>query len=121
MEVNLLRKKTGLLPICLLLVLAANPLPFDLFDVSGRTKRGTLFSIPKTGQGGAFLNLTTSSKLAAAAKAANCNQKFATTNVVSGVVVYFVTPENKYGALLFNATETDFTDPFFNVSIKTQQ
>jgi hypothetical protein len=56
-----------------------------------------------------------------AAKGANPNQKATAVGILTGTVVYFVTPEYKYGALLFNSTDVDATGVFWNVSIKIQQ
>ena len=97
--------------------LAADPLPFDRYDLGSWTKRATLFSKPKKGN----LNdlnskLNTSAKIEEAAKDAGLDQTIIPADDVAafssplaaGQFIYFVTPEGKYGVILIQSVAKDY-------------
>ncbi len=102
--------------------LNATPLPYIVDDISAWTKRATLFSAPVNNHASTFNNtLTTGSKIEMEAKKRSINLLSVTADIRVGNVVYFLTPEGKYGALLFNAITTNYDGaPFVNVSVKYQ-
>ena len=102
--------------------------PFPLYDISTWTKRETLFSNPIANATNTFLlNLISSSLIETGAKGQNLNVRstnFATwqAGLVAGSMIYFLTPEGKYGAILVNASSKDYEDrPFLNISVKIQK
>jgi hypothetical protein len=102
--------------------LSAAPLPYTVNDISAWTKRATLFSAPVNNAAATFnTTLTTGSKIEVEAKKRTINSKSITANIPVGNVIYFLTPEGKYGAILFNAITTNYEGaPFINVSVKYQ-
>ncbi|WP_207492334.1 hypothetical protein [Aridibaculum aurantiacum] len=102
--------------------LSATPLPYIVDNISSFTKRETLFSAPVNNHAATFNNtLTTGSKIETEARRRTINLKSITANIPAGNVVYFRTPEGKYGALLFNTITTNYSGaPFVNVSVKYQ-
>ncbi|RZK37856.1 MAG: hypothetical protein EOO90_24100 [Pedobacter sp.] len=108
--------------------IAAPTNPFSIYDVSSWQKRGTLFSAPITSQVNPFLyNAVSGSTIEALAKARTINLTATTattaaTGLANGSAVFFLTPEGKYGMLLFNAVTSDYDKkPFMNVSVKIQR
>jgi hypothetical protein len=101
---------------------APNPLPYTIEDVSTWTKRQTLFSAPVNNQATTFNNtLTTGSKIETEAKKRTINSRSITADIPIGNIVYFLTPEGKYGVLLINTITTNYEGlPFVNVSVKYQ-
>ncbi|TJZ62151.1 hypothetical protein FAZ15_06480 [Sphingobacterium olei] len=102
-----------------------NPLPE--YDISSWEKRETLFSAPITGSLSTFNDvLASSSMIEQEAKKRTINLTH--TNVTNwdsalgpGCMVYFLTPEGKYGALLVNQTSADFDRrPYLAISTKVQ-
>lgn len=108
--------------------IAAPTNPFSIYDVSSWQKRGTLFSAPITSQVNPFLyNAVSGSTIEALARARTINLTATTattaaTGLANGSAVFFLTPEGKYGMLLFNAVTSDYDKkPFMNVSVKIQR
>lgn len=101
-----------------------NPLP--VYDISDWEKRNTMFSAPIKSAGTIFSQqLVSSSAIEARAKAVNIN--LLQTNITEwdaalgpGNLVYFLTPEGKYGAMLVNQTTSDNEGPYISVSVKYQ-
>lgn len=99
--------------------LSANPIPFTPYDVSGWTKRTTLFS-KGTGKATDFRDKL-SSGLKIVTEAKKNSITLTSTEVKAGQYIFFLTPEGKYGALMINAITQDYKElPFMNVSIKIQ-
>jgi len=102
--------------------LSESPLPYTVDDISSFTKRQTLFSAPVASHAATFNNtLTIGNQIEAQAKTRTINLKSISATIPAGSVVYFRTPEGKYGAILFNAITTNYSGaPFVNVSVKYQ-
>ena len=102
--------------------------PFPLYDISTWTKRATLFSNPITNATNTFLlNLISSSIIETEAKKSTINVRstnFTTwqAGLAAGSMVYFLTPEGKYGAILVTAVSRDYEGrPFLNINVKMQK
>ncbi|WP_207425456.1 hypothetical protein [Pedobacter sp. SYSU D00535] len=105
----------------------ANPNPFPTYDISAWTKRATVFSTPVTNATNTFLyTLVSSSVIAAQAQARTLNvtsTNFTTwqAGLAPGNVVYFKTPEGKFGAFLVTGLATDFDKkPYVAIHVKIQ-
>jgi hypothetical protein len=97
--------------------LSADPSPFTPYDISGWTKRATLFAAQQGNITEFRDKLATGLAIETEAKKKNINLK--STEVASGKYVFFLTPDGKYGALMINAGTDDYLErPFVNVSIK---
>src|SRR5699024_254766 len=108
--------------------LSHTPNPFPYYNVSDWDKRVTKFSTIRNSSSNIFLyTLVSNSTLVSNAKAANPNlTALAGTNyqngLVSGSLVYFLTPEGKYGAFYVNATGTDYEGRrYISFSIKMEK
>lgn len=102
---------------------------FPIYDISGwATKRATKFSAPSTSNAATvFANsCVSSSTIEAQAKTRTINLNATTgttdaTGVAAGMLIFFLTPENKYGVMLINSVTSDYDKrPLINVSIKIQ-
>lgn len=115
-------------PIYNLYSLSHNPNPFPAYDISDWQKRGTKFSTIRFNQATIFnYTLVSSSAIASNAIAATPNQTSlvgtqSTNGLVAGSLVYFLTPEGKYGCIYVNASSTDYDGkPFLSISVKMQK
>ncbi len=110
--------------------LSAEPNPYPAFDVSNWMKRRTLFSAPIRNAGGPTgvfnLALVSSSRIEEEAKKQNINQtqtsstEYATA-LNAGTMLYFLTPEGKYGAILINQSTVDAAaNDYVSISTKIQ-
>ncbi len=91
--------------------LSADPLPFRHYDISTWTKRATLFSAPTAGSIAELNNnLNTGAKILAAAKTKTINLKNIPTALVASQLIYFKTPEEKYGVIFVHTIATDFSN-----------
>jgi hypothetical protein len=102
---------------------------FPIYDISAwTTKRATKFSAPTTSNAATvFANsCVSSSTIEAQAKMRTINLNATTgttdvTGVASGMIIFFLTPENKYGVMLINSVTSDYDKkPLINVSVKIQ-
>lgn len=107
--------------------IGSQPAAFNIYDVTTWDKRTTKFSAQVTGGSAIFLNtLVSGSTIETAAKARTINLTAITgTTVANGLtagnIIYFQTPDLKYGAMLINSITTDLErKPLINVSIKLQ-
>ncbi|WP_442795448.1 hypothetical protein [Pelobium manganitolerans] len=97
---------------------AGNPV-IGLYDLSGWTKRDTRFSILL--DGGIFNTALTSgaSITAEAKKYAVLTNRKRVISVEAGKLLYFLTPEGKNGAILFNNINRDFNKQWYaNIDLK---
>lgn len=110
--------------------LSADPLPFGSHDFSSWTKRATLFS-GQFGEAATFNsnkltgNLLSSVNIEKQAKTKTINLKETPKTsggaIKPGSVVYFKTPEGKYGAILFETMSRDENEKLFVVvNVKVQ-
>ena len=107
---------------------SADPNPFTIYDISSWDKRTTLFSAPITNQTNTFrYTLVSGSVIEEQAKAKKIDVSstdFSTwqAGLAPGNLVYFLTPEGKYGAIHVNQS-TEGTDgrPYINISVKVQK
>lgn len=98
---------------------ATEPNPFTPYDISGWTKRGTLFSAATNNGAATFNGFKTGVALETEAKKKTINLTHISTGYGAGFLFYFKTPEGKFGALLVNATTSNFNDePYVNFSYK---
>lgn len=102
--------------------------PFPPYDISGWDKRNTLFSRPITNGSNTFNNvLVSSSTIETEAKQHTIDLLQTSITqwdqaLAAGNLVYFLTPEGKYGAIFVNQVATDFNGRWFlNISTKTQR
>ena len=102
-----------------------NPLPE--LDMSGWTKRNTLFSAPIEAAQPTFVNdLSSSSKIQEKAEAVDISL---TQSAISesgkafspGNMYYFLTPEGKYGAIYISQLSSDAIGGYFSISVKIQK
>lgn len=110
--------------------LSAEPLFFNVNDISTWTRRATLFSTPRNESSTFLSNRLTGSMLSSVSigqVASGKDVRFKETARTSsgtikvGSVVYFKTPEDKYGAIYFKEITSDFDGkPFALTSIKVQ-
>lgn len=115
-------------PIYNLYSLSHSPNPFPAYDISDWQKRTTKFSTVRFSQATIFnYTLVSSSAIVSNAMAANPNQTSlvgtqSTNGLVANSMVYFVTPEGKYGCIFVNASSADYEGrPFLSISIKMQK
>lgn len=108
--------------------LDASPSPFPIYDVSDWNKRATRFSAPiKNGTNEFLFDLTSASTIEERATSRNLNVTSTDYSVPAdglapGNLIYFVTPEEKYGAFLVNQVTQDLERrPFISVSVKIQK
>jgi hypothetical protein len=109
---------------------SAEPNPYPAFDLSSWTKRRTLFSAPIRNAGGPSgifnTTLVSSSRIEEEAKKQNINQTQTnltefTTALNAGTLLYFLTPEGKYGAVLINQSTVDAANnEYLSISTKIQ-
>lgn len=101
---------------------SADPLPFDVFDLSSWTKRGTLFANPQNNQTNTFTRtLVSGAAIEKFGKGRKPNSTAIATDLRINSMVGFLTPEGKYGAMIINAITEDYTGrPYMDVSIKYQ-
>ncbi|MFC5282773.1 hypothetical protein [Pedobacter alpinus] len=111
-----------------LYALDRTPNPLTVYDVSTWTKRATRFSTIRSGGTNIFLyTLTSSSIIESNARSANPNLTgtASTTSpaaLSAGNIVYFVTPEGKYGCILVNAVAKDYEGrDYLSISVKVQR
>lgn len=104
------------------------PNPFPYYNVNDWEKRTTKFSTIKNGSSNTFLyTLVSNSTIESNAKAANPNLTAVSgTNyqngLASGSLVYFLTPEGKYGAIYVNTIDGDYDKKIYvSISIKMQK
>lgn len=102
--------------------------PFPTYDISTWTKRATVFSNPVTNHTNTFLfNLVSASTIEEQARTRTINvtsTNFTTwqAGLAPGNVIYFLTPEGKYGAFLVNAVTRDYDGkPYVNITVKMQK
>lgn len=108
--------------------LTAPSIPWTIYDISGWTnKRATQFSNPVKGATNIFIQqLSSGSIIETRAKAAGLavratNYSATADGLAAGNVVYFLTPEGKYGAMLVNQVTEDLDKrPYLSVSVKIQ-
>ena len=114
--------------------LSKSPLPFNHFDISSWTKRGTLFSSRLSTGSTLFPKFVSGSTIQDAASAATINQLGpveiavqvinATSNPspVSNSMLYFKTPEGKYGVLYLSSVGANYkTGTYLVFQIKMQK
>lgn len=108
--------------------LDASPNPFPIYDVSDWNKRETRFSTPiRNGTNEFLFNLTSASTIEERATSRNLNvtsTDYSTPadGLAPGNLIYFVTPDGKYGAFLVNQVTQDLErKPFISVSVKIQK
>ncbi|SFC15427.1 hypothetical protein SAMN05421747_105102 [Parapedobacter composti] len=108
--------------------LSTDPNPFEPYDISDWEKRETIFSAPLTGQTNTFLyTLVSSSVIEEHAKSRDLtvtSTDFGTwqAGLAPGNLVYFLTPEGKYGAIHVNQSTKDLEGrPYINISVKMQR
>lgn len=102
--------------------------PWTVYDISGwANPRATQFSNPVKGAASIFTNeLVSGSLIETRAKAAGLAIRATNISVPGdglsgGNVVYFLTPEGKYGAMLVNQVTEDLDKrPYLSVSVKIQ-
>lgn len=106
--------------------------PFPIYDISGWEKRGTKFSAIINNGSATFQSLLSSNVIETLAKARNLNvtttdftpaaPTATQTGLIGGSLVYFLTPEGKYGAFLVNQNTKDHVtgNAFLNISVKIQ-
>lgn len=100
-----------------------SPLPFTVYDISSWTPRATLLANPKNNQASTWLNqLRTGAQIEKNAKSAKPTNK-KVTGLKAGSLVYFLTPEGKYGALYINYVTQDNAKrgTIMNVDVKIQK
>lgn len=101
--------------------------PFPSYDISDWQKRATKFSAVLFSQATVFnYTLVSTSALVTEAKKVNINQtSLVGTTSLNGLVansmVYFLTPEGKYGCVFVNASTSDYEGkPYLSISVKMQ-
>lgn len=111
--------------------LSADPLFFNINDISTWTKRGTLFSVPfneastfnSNSLTGANMLSSVSIGVVASAKQINLKETARTSGgtIKVGSVIYFKTPEGKFGAIHFEQITKDFNSKTFAlINVKVQ-
>lgn len=102
--------------------LSADPLPFTPYDISSWAKRETLFSAPVATNATTFYTATnTGAKIEDAAKLQTINQKAVTKRIEAANMVYFKTPEGKYGVIYFVGEQTDSDEQVYMAIIIKRQ
>jgi hypothetical protein len=103
---------------------------FPTYNISAwTTKRATKFSAPSTSNAANIFNnlCVSSSTIESQARAKTINLNATTGNadnngVSSGTLIFFLTPENKYGVMLVNQVTADYGKlPLVSVSVKIQK
>lgn len=108
--------------------LTAPSIPWNIYDMSGwSNKRATQFSTPVKSHTDPFIRtLTSGSLIEEAAKSRGLavratNYTTPADGLAPGNVVYFMTPEGKYGAFIVNQVTEDLDKrPFLSVTVKIQ-
>lgn len=110
--------------------LSASPLFFNINDISTWNKRATLFSVPFNESSTFNSNSLTGAMLSsvgigavASAKTINLKETARTSGgtIKVGSVVYFKTPEGKFGAIHFEQITQDFDKKWFAlINVKVQ-
>lgn len=105
--------------------LSADPLFFDVFDISTWTKRETLFSNPANDANAFRDKLISSSTIESTVGSKKVDLKETSRNsgnsLKVGSVVYFKTPEGKYGALHIKQISSNYEGRlYFVVNVKIQ-
>lgn len=97
--------------------------PLTVYNISDWEKRGTKFSAPQSGKTSLFNNtLVSGLALETEAKKVSINLLATTTGLALGRVVFFLTPEGKYGAIHINQITEDIEGkPFISISVKVQK
>lgn len=102
--------------------------PFPAYDIGDWQKRTTKFSAIRFSQATIFnYTLVSSSAIVSNAIAANPNQTSlvgtqSTNGLVANSMVYFLTPEGKYGCIFVNASSADYEGKsFLSISVKMQK
>ncbi|HSC55331.1 MAG TPA: hypothetical protein VLC98_16985 [Phnomibacter sp.] len=100
--------------------LTANPNPFPPYDLTGWTKRATLYSAPITGSAANFRTMfSTAAKIETEAKKKPINLTL--TEIKTNQFVYFLTPEGKYGVLYIQSITYDYSGrSYVTLSYKIQ-
>lgn len=103
--------------------LSATPNPFTIYDISGWQKRATLFRAPIGNALTTYATtLASSQSIETEAKKSAISLKQTTTGITSGSLVYFLTPEGKYGAIYVNAVTKDLEGKAYaDISVKVQK
>lgn len=101
--------------------------PFPAYDISDWQKRGTKFSPILFNQATVFnYTLVSATSIVTEAKKQNINQtSLVGTTSLNGLVassmVYFLTPEGKYGCIFVNASTSDYDGKsYLSISVKMQ-
>lgn len=105
--------------------LSASPLNFNVFDISSWTKRETLFSNQANDATAFRDNLVSGTSIGTivSAKTINLRETARTSagSIKVGSVVYFKTPEGKFGAIHFKQITSDYDGRlFFTINVKVQ-
>jgi len=105
--------------------LSASPLFFNLYDISSWTKRATLFSNQANDATAFRDNLVSGTNIGTivAAKTINLTETARTSagTIKIGSVVYFKTPEDKFGAIHFKQITSDYNGRLaFTINVKIQ-
>lgn len=90
--------------------LTADPLPFTPYDISGWTKRSTLFSAPtnKNANINTFrTRFNTGPKIEEEAKAVNIDLTHHPKALAANNFIFFKTPEGKYGVLFIHSVSNE--------------
>lgn len=105
-----------------------SPNPFPVYNTSDWEKRDTKFSTIRNGSANIFLyTLVSNSRIMSNAIAAKTDQTATSgttsqNGLVAGSLVYFLTPEGKYGGIYVNAINNDFDGKLYmSISIKMQK
>ena len=104
--------------------LNASPNPLGIYDINSWQKRAILFRAPVSGGTSVFTNTLSSSLSieAEAKKTGSFNLKQTSAALDGGFLIYFLTPEGKYGAIHVNAVTKDLNEkPYLDISVKVQK
>uniref|UniRef100_UPI00334203B7 hypothetical protein n=1 Tax=Pseudopedobacter sp. TaxID=1936787 RepID=UPI00334203B7 len=103
----------------------ANPNPLTVYDISSwTTKRAVYFGTTSTNQTANFRTslLVSSSLIEAEAKKKTFNLTKSSAKLATGNLIYFKTPEGKYGCVHINAITKDIEGkPYVDISVKVQK
>ena len=102
----------------------ANPNPLTVYDMSGwATKRAVYFGSTNTNKTNDFRTLLVSSTvLETEAKKKKFDLTKSSAKLAAGNLIYFLTPEGKYGSIHINAITKDIDGkPYVDVSVKVQK
>lgn len=107
---------------------AVEPNPFPIYDISSWEKRSTKFSAPVKSGTNIFLNDITSASVIEQFAISRALDVEATDYTVPadglapGNIVYFLTPEGRYGVFHVNQVTQDLDmNPFISITVKVQK